>query len=213
MMAVHSAIILKARRDSLYHCDSCSHSMCTVAMTLQGDKTKYETYLHSRPRSFEKTAVRMLLEVMHQGMGKPAAPGFGLHVVHLTDSDLLPELAVAKSAGAECTFLSRRLQYISIGTHMSTRAVRGHRRQMRTTTVCALLCRGQSMLPTAAMIPWPRRRAGDGGGGRPLPGVRGGGHPGRRHPLQVRAAAAGTQDRQPPLGRPAGEAQPAGAQF
>ena len=69
---------------------------------LQGDKTKYETYLHSRPRSFEKTAVRMLMEVMQQGVGKPSAPGFGLHIVHLTDSDLLPELAVAKSAGADC---------------------------------------------------------------------------------------------------------------
>jgi len=68
----------------------------------QGDKTKYETYLHSRPRSFEKTAVRMLMEVMQQGVGKPAAPGFGLHIVHLTDSDLLPELAVAKSAGEDC---------------------------------------------------------------------------------------------------------------
>ena len=43
----------------------------------------------------------MLMEVMQQGVGKASAPGFGLHIVHLTDSDLLPELAVAKSAGAE----------------------------------------------------------------------------------------------------------------
>jgi hypothetical protein len=42
----------------------------------------------------------MLLEVMREGAGQPAAPGFGMHLVHVTDSDLLPELAQAKAAGA-----------------------------------------------------------------------------------------------------------------
>jgi len=89
----------------------------------QGDKTKYETYLHSRPRSFEKTAVRMLMEVMQQGVGKPAAPGFGLHIVHLTDSDLLPELAVAKSAGADC--MSDLQKYVFMQPHKMTLKPRG----------------------------------------------------------------------------------------
>ena len=57
-------------------------------MTLQGDKTKYETYLHSRPRSFEKTAVRMLLDVMRQGMRK--ARRAGLRAAHRPPHRLRP---------------------------------------------------------------------------------------------------------------------------
>ena len=100
------------RRSTIAHCGEVQPLTPSV-LHLQGDKTKYATYLASRPRSFEKTAVRMLLEVMEEGARKAAAPGFGLHLVHVTDSDLLPELAQAKAAGTrrwragQCTALPR----------------------------------------------------------------------------------------------------------
>lgn len=67
---------------------------------LQGDPTHHSTWLSRRPRSFEKAAVDMILDVLRQDSATPAKPGFKYHVVHLSNADLLPALKAAKDEGA-----------------------------------------------------------------------------------------------------------------
>jgi allantoinase len=65
------------------------------------DPRSHSTWLASRPRRFEKHAVRALVSALRSEheFGAPAAHGFRLHVVHLADADLIPEVEDAKREG------------------------------------------------------------------------------------------------------------------
>lgn len=79
---------------------SCSPaSLPPSTRSLQGDPRDFQTWLDSRPRRFEKNAVRALMEALRVSEARRPAPGFNLHIVHLADADLLPELKRAKMEG------------------------------------------------------------------------------------------------------------------
>ncbi|MEK7689493.1 MAG: allantoinase AllB, partial [Bdellovibrionota bacterium] len=57
-----------------------------------GNPRSYQAYLASRPRNFENEAVRLLIRLTRE-------TGCPVHVVHLSSSDVLPEIAAAKREG------------------------------------------------------------------------------------------------------------------
>jgi len=60
------------------------------------DPRDYATYLATRPRSFEKDAVRALIDLADRRNSH-------VHVAHLSDAELLPEIAAAKAKGVPLT--------------------------------------------------------------------------------------------------------------
>lgn len=88
-------------------------------MCLQGNPRKHATWLASRPRRFEKNAVRALIAALRATSDKPTKPGFSLHIVHLAgapqhvhwrqrpgrqpDSPQLSRLGTAGTAGSTCS--------------------------------------------------------------------------------------------------------------
>ncbi|KAL4458612.1 hypothetical protein ABPG75_013477 [Micractinium tetrahymenae] len=64
-----------------------------------GNPREHATWLASRPRRFEQNAVRALLDALRTTASSETLPGFKLHIVHLADADLLPELQAAKAEG------------------------------------------------------------------------------------------------------------------
>jgi hypothetical protein len=52
-------------------------------LSLQGNPRKHATWLASRPRRFEKNAVRALIAALRATSGNATKPGFSLHIVHL----------------------------------------------------------------------------------------------------------------------------------
>jgi allantoinase len=62
----------------------------------QSDWRSYSTYLHSRPEESELSAIRMMLSLCREFK-------FHLHIVHLSASAALEELATAKSEGLDVT--------------------------------------------------------------------------------------------------------------
>lgn len=69
--------------------------------TAQGDPRKYQTYLETRPKSFEAKAVRMLIDVLRTSLDQPMKPGFVLLIVHLANADLLKEIKQAQDEGRQ----------------------------------------------------------------------------------------------------------------
>lgn len=65
----------------------------------QGDPRRYQTYLETRPKSFETKAVRMLLDVLRKSKDQPMKPGFLVLIVHLANADLLTEIRQAQEEG------------------------------------------------------------------------------------------------------------------
>ncbi|KAI3435951.1 hypothetical protein D9Q98_002009 [Chlorella vulgaris] len=65
----------------------------------EGDPREHSTWLAARPRRFEKNAVRALLAALREGASNSTKPGFRVHVVHLSDADLIPEFVAAKAEG------------------------------------------------------------------------------------------------------------------
>jgi allantoinase len=61
-----------------------------------GDKARYATWLASRPRSMENRAIRWMIELARAHR----AP---VHIVHLSSSEALPDLAAARASGVEIT--------------------------------------------------------------------------------------------------------------
>ena len=66
---------------------------------MQGDPRKYETYLATRPKSFEADAVRLLVDVLRSSRDQAMKPGFHLLIVHLANADLLKEIKTAQAEG------------------------------------------------------------------------------------------------------------------
>lgn len=75
----------------------------------KGNRRDYQTFLATRPKSFEEEAIRMLLEELQRvedaaALVKSAPPpGWGLHIVHLGHAGMLPEIAAAKARGLPVT--------------------------------------------------------------------------------------------------------------
>lgn len=70
---------------------------CLIAQ--QGDPRKYQTYLATRPKSFEANAVALLIDVLRKSKDQPTKPGFALHIVHLANADLLRDIKQAQDEG------------------------------------------------------------------------------------------------------------------
>ena len=66
---------------------------------LQGDPRKYQTYLATRPKSFEANAVALLIDVLRKSKDQAMKPGFWLHIVHLANADLLQDIKQAQDEG------------------------------------------------------------------------------------------------------------------
>ncbi|QRO02180.1 allantoinase AllB [Archangium violaceum] len=62
----------------------------------QGDTRTYRSYLESRPRRWEDDAIRMMVELCRKHRGQ-------VHIVHLSSSDALPDIAAAKREGLPFT--------------------------------------------------------------------------------------------------------------
>jgi allantoinase len=58
----------------------------------QGDTRTYRSYLQSRPRRWEDDAIRMMVELCRKHRGR-------VHIVHLSSSDALADIAAAKQEG------------------------------------------------------------------------------------------------------------------
>ncbi|PTL81504.1 allantoinase AllB [Vitiosangium sp. GDMCC 1.1324] len=58
----------------------------------QGDTRTYRSYLESRPRRWEDDAIRMMIELCRKHRGR-------VHIVHLSSSDALPDIAAARREG------------------------------------------------------------------------------------------------------------------
>ncbi|QRK12238.1 allantoinase AllB [Archangium violaceum] len=58
----------------------------------QGDTRTYRSYLESRPRRWEDDAIRMMIELCREHRGR-------VHIVHLSSSDALPDIAAARREG------------------------------------------------------------------------------------------------------------------
>lgn len=68
---------------------------------MQADPQKYQTFLETRPKSFEAKAVRMLIDVLRKTRDQPMKPGFVLLIVHLANADLLKEIKQAQAEGRQ----------------------------------------------------------------------------------------------------------------
>ncbi len=62
-----------------------------------GDLKAYQTFLESRPPSFETYAVNQILSLAH------LAPSLHLHIVHLSATEAIPLLKAARKAGVDIT--------------------------------------------------------------------------------------------------------------
>ena len=62
----------------------------------RGDSRLYETYVASRPASWENEAIRLLVALCRE-------TGAAIHVVHLSSAEALPQLAEAKREGLPLT--------------------------------------------------------------------------------------------------------------
>ncbi len=63
--------------------------MCIPLCIAQGGPTEYRTWGDSRPPSFERAAVNLLIKLLDED-GTPSAPGFVVHIAHLADAGCLP---------------------------------------------------------------------------------------------------------------------------
>jgi hypothetical protein len=61
---------------------------------LQGSPQDYATYLASRPPSFERAAIQILVELLEQDT-TPAKAGFTVHIAHLADAGSLQTILVS----------------------------------------------------------------------------------------------------------------------
>lgn len=56
--------------------------------------TLYETYLKSRPVSFEREAIKLLISILEEQIHIPYKKGFVVHVAHVSDHESLNLLHV-----------------------------------------------------------------------------------------------------------------------
>jgi len=84
---------------SLDWAQNATHVPVEAFFDIQGDPRKYQTYLATRPKSFEANAVALLIDVLRKSKGQFMKPGFWLHIVHLANADLLQDIKQAQDEG------------------------------------------------------------------------------------------------------------------
>eukprot|EP00798_Chlamydomonas_sp_ICE-L_P018520 gene18520-25024_t len=67
------------------------------------DPTEYETYMKSRPPSFEQNAIKTLIRVLDEDETPISSPGFRVHIAHLADAGSLPLIQEAQQRGHPIT--------------------------------------------------------------------------------------------------------------
>lgn len=93
---IMEACLLGSFKQSQHDIDACS-------AVLQGDPTKYATYLATRPKSYEAQAVALLIDVLKRTREERMTEGFKLHIVHLANADLLHTIRQAAAEGERHT--------------------------------------------------------------------------------------------------------------
>ena len=68
----------------------------------EGTETVYESYAKTRPPSFEREAIKVLIKLLEEDVA-PAAPGFVVHIAHLADAGSLPLIKAAQEKGLPIT--------------------------------------------------------------------------------------------------------------
>ncbi|UNI17571.1 Allantoinase [Purpureocillium takamizusanense] len=102
------ALAMEALKDSattlMFHAEmvpaetgASSSSSSTTTTTTTADQTAYQTFLDSRPPSYETTAVEQILALAH------LAPSLPLHIVHLSATQCIPLLRAARARGVNIT--------------------------------------------------------------------------------------------------------------
>ncbi len=90
------------------------HAELETSVDIKGDHSKYQTYLESRPKSWENNAIKMMIELCE----RTKCP---VHIVHLSSAEALPEIRAAKKKGLPFTvetcphYLSLNSEEISNG--------------------------------------------------------------------------------------------------
>ncbi len=84
---------------SLDWAQNATHVPVEAFFDIQGDPRKYQTYLATRPKSFEANAVALLIDVLRKSKDQFMKPGFWLHIVHLANADLLQDIKQAQDEG------------------------------------------------------------------------------------------------------------------
>ncbi|KAJ9522288.1 hypothetical protein QJQ45_008138 [Haematococcus lacustris] len=109
----------------------------------QGDPRLYQTYLDSRPPAMEQAAIQMLIKLLDEDKAS-AAPGFVVHIAHLSDAgclgliqaSLLPLLLPALP-GSDCLFGDAQARHpISVETvphylHFNSEAIAAGQTQFK----------------------------------------------------------------------------------
>jgi allantoinase len=72
------------------------HAEIESAVSPDGDPSKYQTYLDSRPQAWEIEAIRLMIRLARE-------TGCRTHIVHLSASDALGELIAARAQGVPIT--------------------------------------------------------------------------------------------------------------
>jgi allantoinase len=68
----------------------------------EGTETLYVSYLNTRPPSFEREAIKLLIKLLEEDMTS-ATPGFMVHIAHLADAGSLPLIKEAQAKGLPLT--------------------------------------------------------------------------------------------------------------
>ncbi|MHA2501285.1 MAG: allantoinase AllB [Candidatus Kariarchaeaceae archaeon] len=72
------------------------HAELETAVDPQGDPCSYNTYLNSRPRSWENEAIDLLIDLMRE-------TGCRVHIIHLSSADAITPIKRAKEEGLPLT--------------------------------------------------------------------------------------------------------------
>ncbi len=115
-MSRRVGLLLGTRQGFPFKCNVAAYSLdgaqnaAQVALEaffdLQGDPRKYQTYLATRPKSFEANAVALLIDVLRKSKDQAMKPGFWLHIVHLANADLLQDIRQAQDEGQSLLAMS-----------------------------------------------------------------------------------------------------------
>lgn len=83
----------------MFHAEKEPAANASIQQTWEpmGDPAEYQTYLDTRPSSFEVTAIEEILSLAH------LAPNLPLHIVHLSAMEAIPMLREARERGVKIT--------------------------------------------------------------------------------------------------------------
>ncbi len=92
---------MEALKDSpttlMFHAEMVPHEGAPAIDATSSDATAYQSFLDSRPSSFETCAVEEILSLAH------LAPNLHLHIVHLSATQVIPLLKAARAKGTHIT--------------------------------------------------------------------------------------------------------------